>query len=260
MSTRKNAAPPAEAALEKRQTTALARPSFIQEGDTRGTENIGADDVKPPALKIAQSGSPEIKRHEAEKYIDGLREGELFNSTTREIYGEGPVRLIFVNQLGHRHVEFEPGNTGVVLDFNVPDGDPRTLFTAGVKDGKPVRIKPVATKFYDYLVLVIPGEGENDLGELMTLSLKSTQLKKAVRLNTLLKGSKVPSFAHLFEATPVPEKAGQYNIYGWKFEPAGWVSEAQYNHASEIFENMKDKKIGVDTDGAQDTPDSDIPF
>lgn len=235
-------------ALAERQTTALARPSFIQEGDQRGTENIGQDDIKPPALKIAQSQSPEIKRSEPAKYIDGLREGELFNSLTREVYGEGPVNLIFVNQLGHRHVEFEPGNTGKVLDFNVPDGDPRTQFTTEVKDGKQVRVKPVATKFYDYLILVI--SDAHPEGELMTLSLKSTQLKKAVKLNTILVGSKVPAFAHLFKATPVPEKAGQYSIYGWLFEPVGWVTEEQYNRASEIFEQFKGKTIAVETDGA----------
>lgn len=243
---------------ERPKNFALERPAFIKEGDVRGTENIGINDVTPPALRIAQSMSPETKRAEAEKYIDGLREGELFNSITREVYGEETVQIVIVNQLGHRHVEFDPDNRGVVLDFNVPDGDPRTEFTTGVKDGKQVRIKPRATKFYDYLVLLVHGDGRR---EMMTLSLKSTQLKKAKNLNTLLSGSKVPTFAHLFNATPVPEKRGNNNFYGWKFEPAGWVSEEIYNEASALYDQFKGKTIVVETEATDaDESASDVPF
>jgi hypothetical protein len=235
-------------ALEKANPfgTALARPSFIQEGDIRGTENIGTDDIKPPALKLAQGQSPETKRSEPTKYIEGLREGEFFNTLTKEIYGEGPVGLVIVNQLGHRHVEFDPNDKTVVLDFNVPDGDPRTEFTTGVKDGKQVRLKPRATKFYDYLVIAILEDGRRVM---MTMSLKSTQLKKAVELNTLLKGAKLPSFAFLFEVSAVPEKRGNNNFYGWLFTPKGYVDEAVYNEASDIYDRLKGKNIQVEDTG-----------
>lgn len=243
--------------LEKRGSTALARPAFIKEGDTRGTENITSADIKPPALRIAQSTTKEIKKHEAALFIEGLSEGDLFNSTSRVIYGEGPVGIVIINQLGHRHIEFAPQNEGGgVLDFNVADNDPRTQFTTSVVDGKNVRVKPKATKFYDYLILII-GETENSLA---TLSLKSTQLKKAVQLNTLLKQSKLPSFAHLIHASAVPEKKGAFNIYGWLFQPAGYVSEAVYNEASRLYDKMLGKKIEVTTEGAEPEVDEDIPF
>lgn len=235
---------------------ALVRPTWIKEGDRRGTENIGTDDIKPPALKLAQSTSKETKRAEATKYIEGLREGEFFNTITKENYGEGPIQLVIINQLGHRHVEFDPVDKEIVIDFNVPDGDPRTEFTNEVKDGKTVRVKPRATKFYDYLVLTIV-EGRRVL---MTMSLKSTQLKKAVELNTLLKGAKLPSFAFLFEISAVPEKKGNHNFYGWLFKPVGYVEEEVGRECETIYEQLKGRKIEVqDTgDGAGDD-DGDSP-
>lgn len=247
-----------EEALERQGTTALARPSFIKEGDVRGTENIGTADIKPPALRIAQGTSPEIKRAEPQKYIEGLREGEFFNSLTREIYGEGPIDLVFVNQLGHRNVEFDPNDKSVVLDFNVPDGDPRTQFSEAVVDGQKKRVKPKATLFYDYLVYVVHAERP---AELMTMSLKSTQLKKARDLNTILSGSKLPAFAHLFRATSVPEKRGSHNFYGWLIQPAGYVTEELYNQASETFDNLKGVQIGVETadDDGEDVPQGQRP-
>lgn len=243
-------------ALETRQTVALERPSFIKEGDTRGTENISTADIKPPALRIAQAMSPETKRSEGALYIDGLREGELFNSSSREVFGEGPIGLVIINQLGHRHVEFAPKGEGGVLDFNVPDGDPRTEFTEIERDGKRIREKPRATKFYDYLVWAIPADGRQLM---MTLSMKSTQLKKAVQLNTILAGSKMPSFAHLFQASAVPEKRGANSFYGWRIDAVGYVSEEQYNEASRLYDKMKGKKIEVETEGGEPAED-DIPF
>jgi hypothetical protein len=243
--------------LATRQSAALARPSFIKEGDTRGTENIGSNDIKPPALRIAQAMSPETKRSEGAVYIDGLVEGLMFNSATREIFGEGPIGLVILNQLGHRHIEFAPKNEGGgVVDFNVPDGDPRTQFTLS-GDGK-TRLKPIATKFYDYLVWAIPEDGRQIL---MTLSLKSTQLKKAVQLNTILAGAKLPSFAHLFSVSAVPEKRGGNSFYGWRFDPVGYVSEAQYTEAGTLYDKMKGVNITIADEGVADEgDDSSIPF
>lgn len=250
-----------ETALEKRGPVALAeRPSFIKEGDLRGTENIGSNDIKPPALRIAQSGTPQTKRAEGAVYIQGLQEGMLFNSLSREIFGEGPISLVVINQLGHRHVEFAPKSEGGgVLDFNVPDGDPRTDFTEGVIDGKKVRLKPAATKFYDYLVFVVLPERSPIM---MTMSLKSTQLKKAVDLNTLLKTSKLPSFAFLFNVSTMPEKRGGNSFYGWRFDAAGYVGDEHlYREASDLYDKMKGKKIEVETEGADPAPaDDEIPF
>lgn len=232
-------------ALTTPQQMAMAVPDFIKAGDRRGTENITSADIRPPALRIAQAMSPEVKRSEA-AYIEGLVEGTFFDSVTKEIYGEGPLGFVVVNQLGHRNVEFEPGNTGVVLDFAVADDDPRAQFTTETRDGKTVRVKPRATKFYDYLVLVVFEDGRR---KLMTVSFKSTQLKKAVTLNTILKGSKLPSFAHLFNVSPVPEKRGNNSFYGWKIDMAGYVSEEIYNEASDTFESMRGKNVVVATEG-----------
>lgn len=250
--------------LERQGKSAV--PAFITKDDRRGTENIGNDDIKFPALKLAQGLSPETKRNEA-AYIEGLREGELFNSITKDNYGEEPVHIIIVNMLGHRNIQFDPQDRNVVLDGNVPDGDPRTQFTTRIDPatGKEIRVKPAATKFYDYLILLVR-EGEDP--EVMTLSLKSTQLKKATQLNTILKKSKTPTFAHLFRAEPIPEKRGNNNYYGWRFDPAGWVTEEQYLAASKLYDSLAGKTVEVQDTGAADDPaapgapvaDDDIPF
>jgi len=249
-------------AIATRGTTALARPDYIKKDDARGTENITTADIKFPALRLAQAMSPEVKRADP-AYLEGLREGELFNSITREVYGEDAVHLIIVNQLGHRNTQFDPNDRNVVLESNIPDDDQRCQFTVEVRDGRQVRLKPLATKFYDYLVLLIL---PNRDPQLMTLSLKSTQLKKAVALNSMLKLSKLASFAHLLKATPIAEKKGNNSWYGWRFDSAGWVTEEQYNLASKHFDQMQSKTkdiaaaIAVEPEPPAADADDDIPF
>jgi hypothetical protein len=251
----KTTAPPAaeSTAVARRGPAEVALPDYIKKGDTRGTENIGVDDIRPPALRIAQGSSPEIKRANEAKFIPDLREGDFFNSITKDIYGEEPLEVVIIMSLGHRHVEFDAD--GNVLDFNVKDGDPRTEFTTKVIDGVDTRVKPKATKFYDYLIFVLFEGGHR---ELMTMSLKSTQLKKATTLNTLLNRSKLPAFAHKWSMRPVSESKGSRQWYGWRIEGTGFPDEATYNAASAYFDRLAGTKAKVvvdtevDNDGDED--------
>lgn len=219
-------------------------PAFLQTStQRRGTENIASNDVKPPALRLAQAMSPEVKRSEPQ-YIDGLREGDLFNSITQEIYGDKPLNFLVVNYLGHRNMEFDPNDRNVVLDGDIPDNDPRCNFTVEVVDGKQVKRKPRATQFKDFLILLLRDGGN----QLMTLTLKSTQLKKATRLLTILKFSKLDSFAHLIKATPVPERKNGNSWYGWRLDPTGYPTEEQYNEAAAYYEQMRGKNVEVEAE------------
>ncbi len=244
-------AKPKAGTLAKQGTQALARPAFITEGDQRGTENITTKDIRPPALRIAQSMSPQTKKQNM-AYIEGLTEGELFNSMTNQVYGEDAVEIVVINQLGARHVEFAPMDEGGgVLDFNVPDGDPRTEFTSTTVDGVEKRVKPRATKFYDYLIVLLHGGDVKP--ELMTLSMKSTALKVATKLNTLLLTSKLPSFSMRFKLGPVPDTRGTYNFYNWRLDPAGWVDEETFDHCSALYDQLSGKDVSVSREGDGDT-------
>lgn len=256
-----------EEALAPRQSTALAAPSFIKQGDARGQDDIGSNDIRPPALRLAQGGTPEAKASDP-AYIEGLREGLVFNSISREIYADFPLRVVVIRSLGHRHVEFAPmSEGGGVLDFNVPDGDPRTQFTEIEKDGKKVRVKPRATMFRDYLVVVLLADGRR---ELMTLSFKSTQLKKAEIMNTQLKRDNLPLFARQFLFTPTPEQRGQYRFFGWRIDLEGFIgahfgndaAKAQelYEFCSTAFDSLAGKTVTVAAENDDESKSNDDAF
>ena len=152
---------------------ALAVSSKVDRNDARGTENIGADDITLPRLAVAQKTSPQLEPDKND-YIDGLRLFEMYNSLTGERYGNGPVEIVVV-RLDKKGMQFDKDNN--VVDFDVPLDDSRLKFTTG-PNGE--RIKPVATLFYNFIVLI------GDEAEPAVFSLKGTGVKTAKKLNSLI--------------------------------------------------------------------------
>ena len=50
-----------------------------------GFENVNALEMAIPFLKIASSQTPEVKKSNA-KFVDGLEQGDIFNSVTKDFY------------------------------------------------------------------------------------------------------------------------------------------------------------------------------
>lgn len=243
--------------------TQTDRPAFVQVGDARGRESIGAKDVKPPKLVLAQSTSDQRKRDNP-KYIKGLEDGFMFNDLDGTIYGVGPLDFVVIHCLGHRHIEFIPrAEGGGVKDFDVPDEDARTQFTSAVIDGKTVRVKPVATKFYDFVVMVMPNGDTIPQPTIMALSMSNTKLKVATRLNSLIALKQAPSFAGVYSLSAIPEKGKKGEYYNYRVEPRGWVSdEATFAAYGKLHEQFKTANVIIDHEeaAADDEKDPEIPF
>lgn len=62
-------------------------PAYIKQNQTRGSENVAMQDVVIPRIELVQALSPAIDKSAA-GYIEGAEQGMLFNSVTRELYGE----------------------------------------------------------------------------------------------------------------------------------------------------------------------------
>ncbi len=174
------AAPANAAALATTQPLtggALAKmPDDLVQDAGRGTENIDAEDVRPPRLRITQSGSPQ-RKPENEKQIVGLQELDMFNDLSGQIYGRGPLNFVVISSMGAKGMQFSADGTSVV-DFDVPLDDDRMQFTTN-SEGK--RVKPIASKIYNYLIWL------PEQSELLVLSLSSTLIATAIKLNGLMK-------------------------------------------------------------------------
>jgi hypothetical protein len=260
--------------LTKPATTALAEmPDYFDAGDRTGLEHIGKDDMQMPRLAIAQALSPQLKEDDP-KYIDGLKFGHLFNDVTGENFQRGPIEFMVVRADPTRWIEFNPREAGGgIKDFHVPFGDPRTQFGANGE-------KPAAMQFYDFIVLMLPTRTP------IALSFKSSGLKVAKRLNTLIAMRNAPLFAGRYTLTAAKEKnqKGEFAVYqiknsevvdefsaqGKNGPMAGWVNRELFDYAKSLHEQIKDKKIDINREvgdeddanaGAADrVSNEDVPF
>jgi hypothetical protein len=245
------------------EPNALARPTFLPQHDARGTEHLTKDDMQMPRLALAQQMSPELVEGDP-KFIDGLKSGQMFNSLTGHIYGKGPIEFTILRADPPRWVEFVPREEGGgVKDPNVPHNDPRTQFTT---DAAGKSVPPVATMFYDFVVLLL------DNMEPVALSFKSTGLKVARQLNSLMKMRNAPCFAGKYKlgTTMAKNAQGVFSVYTVSNSDiasphsavgpdgkllTGWVNEPIFKQAEQLFEAFKDKVLVIDRDQAAADPD-----
>ena len=209
-----------------------------------GTEQITSNDVRPPVMKLCQSGTPE-RKPDNPKQIKGLNELDLFNSLSGENYGRN-VRFAVIAMLGHKWIEFDAELK--VVERDIPDGDPRTLWTEN-ENGE--RVKPIATMFYDYLIWLI------DHNEVVAFSLKSTQIKNAIKLNGLLKlplkiNDKVimnpPAWARVYKLETKAEQDKQYSWGGYNLATDGVTPPDVRQICSGISKQFAGKNIEIERD------------
>lgn len=245
------------------QSSALARPSFIPPG-SEGTEHMSKDDFQIPRLGLAQALSKEVQDGDA-KFIDGLRVGMFFNNLTGKIFepAKGPLYFTILRADPPRYIQFRPRSEGGgVVDMNVPANDPRTRFTRDA-DGKSV--PPIATKFYDYVVFMLTPEGrplnpEDEMDNVIGLSLKGSGIKTARTLNGLMKYRNAPMYSGKYEVSSAKATGpkGEYFVYniGNAKNPIapndkafGWLpDEAMFAITKGLSDSLKDKTITMDRD------------
>lgn len=227
------------------RTLATKPPSGLQDwikpGDARGDEAIERGDVKLPLLRVCQALAPQRVESDA-RYLAGLQEGDLFNDLTGEIYGRGPLPFVVV-RFDKRGVQFGANYGDPIVDMNVPLDDPRMAFETIEKDGAAVRVKPRATLFYDYTILILR---ESAVPELIVFSLKTTQLKKGREFNSRRRMLNGPAWAGTWTVKTIADKKDAYNFRGVVIEPVGLSDRATCDYAERLYEGLKGKRIAVD--------------
>lgn len=254
--------------------TKVELPDYLKPTTREGASHIERDDMLMPRLALAQKISHELEESH-EKFMPDLKEGQLFNTVTQKIYGSGPIEFVIIRADKPRFVEFHPRSAGGgIKDMNVPANDPRCQFTRGPAGES---VPPIATKFYDFIVLLLPSTPGVPELEMIGLSFKSTGLKAARLLNTFItqRGER-PLYSGKYElGVNVAKNAkGIYKVYtvknssiasafsamnGEKTLP-GWVSADLYKFAKEQYDSMKDKEVTIDSATETAADDGDATF
>ena len=213
-----------------------------------GFENVGAQEMAIPFLKIASSQTPEIKKSNA-KFVEGLEQGDIFNSVTKDFYKSIAVVPCAFRVRG---VEWSPLGEGTGAPVKIYKPEDMPALTRGADGEDHYMINGAISPTYivttaEYFVLRINDDGSFERCQII---MQKTQYKKSRYWNTMMMNQKIkssdgslrtlPMFANVYKMEGVQEANKKNDWWGWKItldksvndlkNPSYIVEEAKHFH------------------------------
>lgn len=212
-------------------------PEYLREkqGSARGQENVGADDLVIPRLEVVQDLSPCRKRSDP-NYIEGAESGMLYNSVTRELYGENVIVIPvgFVKEcLLWKDRDKGGGFRGAFPTEAAAIEARKELVDA---DGKPEGddVEVVDTNQQFCLLLTPDGRVEE-----IVVSMAKSKAKVSRKWNSLIRLANGDSFSRAYRISAIEDKNNKnQSFYNFGVAAAGFPSEAVYKRAEKMYETF----------------------
>lgn len=218
-------------------TTPANLPAHLQTGTARGNENVSAEDISIPRIKLLQKMSPELDEGDA-RYIAEAKAGHLLNSVTNEIMDEVYVMNLFYEK-GFTVFKKRDLGGGLFGSFQSKYDAEEALRADGL-DVSEYDITETAT----HTLLMLDEDGNITMPAIMDYASSKLKVSRAWNTDIAMKcGGQVDRFAAIYRLTSKLEKnrkgQGYHNI---DFEFSAWANEEQHAEASQNFDRMQASK------------------
>lgn len=221
-------------------------PEYLRQGSGRGNEGVGLQDLVIPRIDVVQSLSP-VRKKSDPAYIDGAEEGMLFNSVSRELYGE----VVEVIPVIYRR-EFV-----VWRDRTVGGGFRGTFTNAREAEARKQEVNDAGEGPCDvieagqHIVLVLP-----DLGE-AAIAMAKSKMKVSRQWNSVIRMGGGDRFSRVYAITTVVEKGTKGEYHNLAIKPLRFVSKEEFKKAETLYDSIVSgaRKVTVEMGGSADGDD-----
>ena len=252
--------------IEKKASAEIIQfdPSLFEDDAGMGLENMGQDDLALPFIKILEALSTELDN------LPTAQRGDLYNTVTGQVYkGKDGIKVVPV-AYQRRFLQWAPRGEGTgapVAIFKPGDKMPETKRSDTdskdyVQDGSGTYIEET----HQHFVIVLNEDGS---AETALIAMKSTQLKKSRKLNSMISSLTMegkngrftpPRFSHVYHFKTMTEENAKGKWSGWEFSRIGPVEDAAlYNRAKEFAASITAGEVDVKHEQAE-TQVSNPPF
>lgn len=246
-------APEPKQELVTRQEGALAVnevPDYIKKGGARGNENVDMGDMVIPRIELAQALSKCLKESDA-NYIEGAKQGDLYNTVTRENYGQAVkvVPILFKKEyLAWRDQKLGGGFAGAYP--TMAECEARIH-----EEAKPEEWE--ATETAQQLVIVVKQDGTT---EEAVVSMNKTKLKVSKQWNSMIRLNGNDRFSRMYVLHSVDETNTNnqdyknFGVFNSGFPPADVYkkAEALYLAITSGARKMNIDRSDLEGDGSAD--------
>jgi len=249
-------------------------PSMFEADAGRGMEGMGQEDLALPFLKVLSGNDPVLDTHET------ARKGDIYNTVSGDVYtGKEGIRVVPC-AYQRRFIEWVPRGQG--------SGAPKNIFTPNEQrpqTKKLFEITQEAKDRDDYKDYVVGGEGsyleethqhfvvilkEDGSSETALIAMKSTQLKKSRKWNSMIQSTtmvgkngpfQAPRFSHVYLLKTIAEENSKGSWHGWEMSKEGPIeSAALYAQAKGFAESILSGDVVVKHSEDEVSSSEDIPF
>lgn len=213
-------------------------------GDNRGNENVGVDDITLPRLEVVQSLSS-ARDESSQDYIEGAKEGMLYNSLTRQLYGQDVlfIPVMFRREYLLWHDLAKGGGFGG--SFATEAESERVRAT----QSDPDNWETVLTHQHIGFLL----DPKTKVAEEIVISMSRSKLKVSRRFNSLVRmvGANMPRFAKIYRVSGVKATNKQnQSYYNFSVDPLPtphcWTPEALMPKIEAVYEMIQSEAFTID--------------
>jgi hypothetical protein len=247
--------------IVEKKSTEIATATAFEEDAGSGLENLTAEDLTIPRLKILQALSPEVNKRDG-KYIENAASGDITNTVTKELYTEDEGCVFIPVAYRRMFLEWQPRDSGgglvhQHLDASILSQTKKDKTGADMLENGNY-IQTSATHYG----LVVDGKSYQQV----MIPMAATQLKKSRTWNSVMASLKVksssgkvftpPSYSHKYRLTTVAESNDRGQWFGWNIELVGVLSDEEMF----LYEAAKKFAGSINFESSAGSSSSEIPF
>ena len=216
--------------VAKKKETALAviDNSIFEQDAHDGMNNISAEDVALPFLKVLSQLSPELES------VEGAKAGMIYNTVTGEVFDGTKGILVVPCHYERKYIEWTPRGQGsgapVAVHPATSDIMNKTFRKQGESKDYLENGNYIENSAQHYVIVIDEQGGAAPA----LIVMKSTQLKKSRKWNSMMMTLKMqgangpftpPSYSHVYRLTTSKESNDKGTWYGWEIERVGPVED-----------------------------------
>lgn len=225
-------------AVKEEQANALALVSTFEEDAHAGFDGMNQEDFALPFLRLLTNTSPEVGE------VEGAMPGMIYNSVTGQLYDGKKGILVVPAAYVRQYIEWAPRGSG--------SGAPIAIYPATSDILSRTHREPGENKDYldngnyientaNHYIMVVD---ENGVPSPALVVMKSTQLKKSRKWNSMMMSVKLPGknglytppmYSQIYRLTTVGESNDKGKWFGWEVERVGSVEDASVYEAAKAF-------------------------
>jgi hypothetical protein len=234
-------------------------PDHIHQGEARGNEGVGQDDIIIPRLELVQGLSPAVKEGDP-GYIDGAKPGMLMNSVTKQLYGKEVmvVPVVYMKQwLVWRKRKFsdEKGREqttegGFFGSFNA-EHEANARMAEEIKNSGIDSLSVEVIDTPQHLCLLV--NFNNGTVEEVMVSMPRTKAKVSRQWNSMIRLAGSDRFSRVYRITSALEKRNGNDYYNFVVAQSGFPAPVLYKQAEKLYEQMQSgRAVTMDVTGFVD--------